>query len=457
MKLSFQGAAEGVTGSCHMVETSKGKLLIDCGMFQGERICSKHNLEPFSFDPKEISAVIVTHAHVDHTGRLPLLIARGFTGKIFFTPPTLALSKLILADTQHIMADNAKRCGDPQLYSIEDMEGVGRHAETRNYHEAFEPIPGVTAMFHDAGHILGSSYITVEIPAEETKTGEKMRFVFSGDVGNDDVPILPDTEQLSHADVAIVESTYGDRDHGPTAERTQKLLDTVKKVIDRGGTLLIPAFSIERTQELMYEIDGLIDAGKLPRFPIYLDSPLAIRATELYRHFKEYLTFDRPILSSKDLDFFAFPGLHETLDKDASRAINNDHHAKIIIAGSGMMTGGRILHHLMRYLGDPKNCVLIVGYQANGTLGAAIAQHAKQVNIFSEMIPVRAEVSYIHEFSAHGDRSKVARWLTTEEGSVKKVFLVHGDTDAKISFKAFLEQKIPGEIFIPKLYEVFEF
>lgn len=457
MKLSFQGAAEGVTGSCHMIETSKGKILIDCGMFQGERICSTHNLEPFQFDPKEISAVMITHAHVDHTGRLPLLIARGFTGKIYATPPTLSLAQLILADTQHIMADNAKRCGDPQLYSIEDMMKVGKMAETKNYHEAFEPIPGVIAMFHDAGHILGSSYVTIEIPPEETKTGEKMRFVFSGDVGNDDVPILPDTEQLSHADVAIVESTYGDRDHGATAQRTQKLMEIVAKVMERGGTLLVPAFSIERTQELMYEIDGLIDAGKMPRVPIYLDSPLAIRATELYRHYKSYLTFDRPILSSKDMDFFAFAGLHETLDKDASRAINNVKGPKIVIAGSGMMTGGRILHHLIRYLPDPKNCVLIVGYQAGGTLGAQIATHAKQVNVLGEMIPVRAEVEFIHEFSAHGDRSKIARWLTAEEGAVKKIFLVHGDGSAKTSFKAFLEQKLPGEIFIPKLYESVEF
>ncbi len=457
MRLSFQGAAEGVTGSCYLIETSTGKLLVDCGMFQGERICSKHNFEDFNFDPKEISAVIVTHAHIDHTGRIPQLIKRGFTGPVFFTSPTLALSKIVLEDTAHVMADNAKRCGDPILYSNDEIKTLIDHAQSVNYHEQFSPVSGVTAMFHDAGHILGSAYVSIDILASETQDHQPLRMVFSGDIGNDDVPILPATEPIHRADIAIVESTYGDKDHGATADRSKKLFDYVTKIISRGGTLIIPSFSVERTQELLYELDTLIDAGELPKVKIYLDSPLAIKATQLYRDFKSFLDFNRRLESSHDKDFFSFPNLRETVSVEASKAINNDHHAKIIVAGSGMMTGGRVMHHLMRYLPDEKNGLLIIGYQAFGTLGSKIQQGAKEVRIFGEDIAVRASVETIHEFSAHGDRNKLAGWLVPQEGTIKKVFLVHGDAPVKEAFKVYLEEKIKSEIIIPRLYQLFEF
>ncbi len=457
MFLSFQGATEGVTGSCYLLETSTGKILIDCGMFQGERMCSKHNFEDFNFDPKSISAVIVTHAHVDHTGRIPLLIKQGFTGPVFFTAPTLALSRIILEDTEHVMKDNSKRCGDPILYTKDDVAKLVAQSQVANYHEQFVPAPGITAMFHDAGHILGSSYVTIDVPAEETEGGQPLRLVFSGDIGNDDVPILPATEPIHRADVAVVESTYGDQDHGATADRSKKLFDYVTTVIGRGGTLIIPSFSVERTQELLYELDTLIEAGHLPKVKIYLDSPLAIKATQYYRDFKSYLDFSRRATTGGDHDFFSFPNLHETASVEASKAINENHHAKIIIAGAGMMTGGRVLHHLMRYLPDAKNGLLIVGYQAFGTLGSKIQQGAKEVTIFGEKIEVRASVETIHEFSAHGDRAKLAGWLVPQEGKIKKVFLVHGDAPVKEAFKKYLEEKIDSEIIIPRLFQQFEF
>jgi metallo-beta-lactamase family protein len=426
-------------------------------MFQGERMCSKHNFEDFNFDPQSISAVIITHAHVDHTGRIPLLIKQGFTGPIYCTAPTLALAKIVLEDTEHVMADNSKRCGDPILYTKDDIRVLVERTEVTNYHEQFSPAPGVTAMFHDAGHILGSSYVTIDVPESETADHQPRRLVFSGDIGNDDVPILPATEPLHRADIAIVESTYGDQDHGRTADRSKKLFDYVTKVINRGGTLIIPAFSVERTQELLYELDGLIEAGHLPKVKIYLDSPLAIKATQFYRDFKSYLDFDRRVLAGGDQDFFSFPNLHETASVEASKAINEDKHAKIIIAGAGMMTGGRVLHHLMRYLPDEKSGVLIIGYQAYGTLGSKIQQGAKEVRIFGEKVEVRAGVETIHEFSAHGDRAKLAGWLVPQESRINQVFLVHGDPPVKEAFKKYLEQKIDSEIIIPRLFQQFEF
>lgn len=457
MRLSFHGAVEGVTGSCYLLETSQGKILVDCGMFQGERMCSKHNFEDFDFDPKAIAAVIVTHAHVDHTGRIPLLIRQGFSGPVYFTRPTAALSRIILEDTEHVMADNSKRCGDEILFGKKDIAELFLQAKGLNYHEEFSPVPGVTAMFHDAGHILGSSYVTIDVPGAETKDGQPLRLVFSGDIGNDDVPILPATEPIHRADIAIVESTYGDKDHGVTADRSKKLFDFVTKVIDRGGTLIIPSFSVERTQELLYELDTLIDKGELPKVQIYLDSPLAIKATQLYRDFKSFLDFNRRTTTSRDQDFFSFANLHETVTVEASKAINSDENPKIIIAGSGMMTGGRVMHHLQRYLSDPKSGVLIIGYQAYGTLGSRIQQGAEEVTIFGEVIPVRASIETIHEFSAHGDRTKLAGWLTPQEGMIKKIFLVHGDEPVKVAFKEFLGQRMKGEIIIPRLFQLFEF
>jgi metallo-beta-lactamase family protein len=446
MKLSFHGATEEVTGSCFLLETAAGNVLIDCGMKQGERMCMLRTLDPFSFDVHKIVAVVVTHAHFDHTGRLPELIAQGYTGPIYMTPPTKALADIILEDSLGIMAENAERCGDPLPYTKVHKDAVFAQTQGMNYHTAFEPVPGVSVMFHDAGHILGSAFVSVDV--------EGKRLVFSGDLGNNDVPILPDTEPLHRADVVVCESTYGDRDHEPMSLRSEKLRAFATKVLARKGTLLIPAFSVERTQELLYELELLVSEGKLPKVPVYLDSPLAIRATSVYRHFSQYLKVDHPLLARGD--FFSFPGLHETLSAEESKKINDDRGAKIIIAGNGMMTGGRILHHLLRYLNDEHTGLLIIGFQAPGTLGRKILNKSPHVHIFGQEIIVRAEIAVIESFSAHGDRAKIARWLHPEEGSVQKIFLVHGEDATKMSFASYLHASTSAEVIIPRLHQVFE-
>lgn len=441
MKISFFGAAREVTGSCFLVETANSRLLIDCGMFQGERLNEKRNGQPFDFDVHSLDAVVVTHAHLDHTGRLPVLVDQGFNGPIYWTEPTMALSRLVLEDAFEIMEDNARRCGDPTLYQRDDLDKVFKLGVSLGFHQA-QKIGDFSVMLHDAGHILGSAYVSVE--------AEGKRWVFSGDIGNDDVPILGDTEPISQADFVVCESTYGHRLHEPTALRQTILEEVIKSVIDQNGTLLVPAFSIERTQELLFELNRL-EPNLSKRLPILLDSPLAIRATSLYRQYASYLLFDTPILSEPDCDFFSFPGLRETLTVEESKKINDLPSPKLVIAGSGMMTGGRILHHLRRELSKPQTTLLIIGYQAQGTLGRRLYERVPKVTIFGEQIPVKAAVKAIGAFSAHGDRDKLTRWLQPTEGPLPaKIFLVHGDDDAQQSFAGHLRRELKSEVIIPE-------
>jgi len=455
MQLSFHGAVEEVTGSCFLVETSKAKILVDAGMKQGERICVTRSLDPFGFDVTKLDAVLVTHAHFDHTGRLPELIKLGYKGPIYMTAPTKALADIILEDSLKIMKENAERCGDPVPYSPEDKQMAISLIRGIGYHTEFEAAPGIKAMFHDAGHILGSSFVSLDIEERVMENGKPMRIIFSGDIGNEHIPILPETEPIHSADVVVCESTYGTTIHEPAAMRKIMLAEFAQKVFKRGGTLIIPAFSIERTQELLYEFDTLLLEKKIPSVPIYLDSPMAIRATAVYRHFQQYLHFDHPVMGA-DNDFFSFPSLRETMSTEESKLINADRRPKIIIAGNGMMTGGRVLHHLKRHVSDPLSGVLVVGYQAKGTLGRRILDREKTVRIYGEEYPVRAEVLAIEAFSAHGDKEKLLRWLHPEEGKVSKIFLVHGENPVKASFAEYLQKSLSAEIIIPQLAQSFE-
>lgn len=455
MHLSFHGGVEEVTGSCFLLETAKAKILIDCGMKQGERVCVNQSLNNFNFDPSSLTAVFVTHAHFDHTGRLPELVRNGYRGKIYLTAPTKALASLILDDSIKIMKENAKRCGDPVPYSEEDKDQAQALMQGVNYHTQLEVAPGVRAMFHDAGHILGSSFLTIEVDEVKNERGQPYRIAFSGDLGNDHAPILPPTESISRADTVVCEATYGDRLHEPPEMRKKKLIEFVTRVINRRGTLLIPAFSIERTQELLYEFDTLLLDKKIPEVPIYLDSPLAIRATEAYRHYKQFLKFDHPVMGP-DGDFFSFPNLRETMNTEESKLINQDHRPKIIIAGNGMMTGGRIMHHMLRYLDDSLSGILVVGYQARGTLGRKILERVPEVKIYRQNVAVRAEVMEIEAFSAHADQAKLIRWLQPQEGKVENIFLVHGDTEAKQLLASKLEREYSAKIIIPRQAQTVE-
>lgn len=452
MRLTFYGAVESVTGSCFLLETPKGKLLIDCGMHQGERMCSKVNLEPFGFQPEHVDAVIVTHAHFDHTGRLPDLVKQGYKGKIFMTPPTKGLMELVLEDSVHIMAENSKKCGDPVVYEKQDLHNMLEQVVTIPYHHISTAFDGVTIEFFDAGHILGSSFVRVVVD----DAGESKTLIFSGDVGNDDVPILPDTEVRPAADYVICESTYGAKEHEKAEVREPMLANFVKKVIGRNGTLIIPAFSVERTQELLFALDQLLQRGEIPSIPMYLDSPLAIRATELYRFFSDYLSFNHPAAPGKDGDWFRFPSLTETLTVDASKIINDDNRPKVIIAGNGMMTGGRVLHHMARYIDDPKSGLLIIGYQADHTLGRKIQNGATQINIYGEPHEVRAELLTIDAFSAHGDQKKLTTFVRGNGALPKQVFLVHGEGSTKDAFATHLRASLGVDVQIPHVMQTYE-
>ncbi len=447
MKISFHGAAEGVTGSCTLLKTkdTSGKehqFLFDCGMFQGEHMCGTSNMDTFGFDPKQIEAVFVTHPHADHTGRLPKLVSEGFSGPIYTTPPCAGLAKLVLEDAHHIMSEEAEKCGSSVLYELDDLQTTFKSVKMVGYHEEINPAPGMKVYFHDAGHVLGSAYITIET--------EGKRVVFSGDIGNDDVPILPKTEPISRADIVICESTYGHRVHEPMAERQTKLRAALERTIANKSVLLIPAFSIERTQELLYALDQILEHDLKTNIPIFLDSPMAIKATQLYRDFKQYLQFDTPILGEGDRDFFSFKNLRETLTVAESKSINDVPPPKVIIAGSGMMSGGRIMHHLIRYLPNPKTTLLIIGYQAKGTIGRRIYEGAKKVVIYGEEVKVGAQTDGIGAFSAHGDMNKLTRWLQPEDGKIpSKIFLTHGDPEAKEIFATHLRHELKTEVVIP--------
>lgn len=449
MRLSFHGAVREVTGSCHLVETDAGRILLDCGMYQSWKYADERNQAPFGFDPTSIDAVFISHAHADHTGRLPKLIHDGFRGPIYMTPPTRPLARLIFEDSYHIMKENHKRDGDPMLYDEDDIDLVLKQTRPANYHELVEPLPGVSVMNHDAGHILGSAYISLE---EHGK-----RLVFSGDLGNNETPILPDHERISSADYILTESTYGHRIHETATARRDVLRKAVEEIIRRKGVLMIPAFSIERTQELLFELDQILLHEISTDIPIFLDSPLAIKATAVYRNYQHYLLFDTSILHEPDRDFFTFPNLRETLTTEESKAILDVPPPKIIIAGSGMMSGGRIMHHLKNYLPGSQNQLLIIGYQAGGTLGRKLYEGGKQVRIYGDDVMVQAGVSAMGSFSAHADQDQLTKWLQPENGKKpEKIFLVHGDEEAKEVFATHLRHNLGPEVLVPEFGSVYD-
>ncbi len=447
MQITFYGAAREVTGSCNLLEVGGGlfgskpktKILIDCGMFQGSDFNEGKNSDPLPFDPQTLNAVIVTHAHLDHVGRLPLLIKGGYSGHFYATPATIELAQLIMEDALSIMEYNNRKFGSPILYDTTDIAGVMQGFKPLDYYQDFE-LPGlsdkVKIKFYEAGHIFGSVF--VEIQAD----GKKV--VFSGDIGNVDVPILRDTDVLpSNVDAVVCESTYGDRNHEPLSTRQKLLEDMIAQAIGRGGVLMIPSFSLERTQELLYDLNDLTDhQGRLPRVPIYLDSPLAINATKVYRKYTQYYDEGaRDWLISGD-DLFQFRGLTMCETREESKKINATPGPKIIIAGAGMMNGGRILHHAMRYLSDDKNTLLIIGYQAYGTLGRQILDKKSPVIIMGEKVPVHCAIKSIGAFSAHGDQDKIMDWIGGGDTVPKKVFLNHGEPPASEALAKRLSEEL---------------
>ncbi|MBP7006317.1 MBL fold metallo-hydrolase [Patescibacteria group bacterium] len=442
MNINFFGAAREVTGSCYLVETPQTRILVDCGLFQGCMFCEARNLEAFPFDPSTIDAVVVTHAHLDHTGRLPKLIKGGFKGPIYATPPTVPLAKLVLEDANHILQEELKKFARPIPYAPEDVMKTLTMFKTLEYDHTTK-IGDLSFRFRDAGHIFGSAF------AELVEAGGA-RVAFSGDLGNEHVPILRETAQLSAMDAVVMESTYGNRIHEDESTRVGKLRDIIVRTAQRNGVLVIPAFAIERTQQLLFEMSRLVEQKAIPQIDVYLDSPMAIHVTEVMKEFPQYYDPEAKALAAKGEDFFSFPGLKVCLSRDDSQKINEARRPKVIIAGAGMMNGGRILHHLVRYLGDARSTVLIIGYQAAGTLGRDLYERKRTVQVLQEKIEVKAEIASIGAYSAHADQNKLVDWIKTAAGHPEQIFVTHGEEGAAVALATRLEQEMGMKTTAPR-------
>jgi metallo-beta-lactamase family protein len=435
-KLTFLGAAGCVTGSKYLVEAAGKKLLVDCGLFQGTDDLKQRNWNPLPVDPKTIDYLVLTHAHLDHTGWLPVLVRDGYNKTIFANPATIELTGLLLKDSGHLQEEetqdaqkhNWSKHPQPQaLYTSADIDPVLRLLKPMPRSGGFDISPEFHVESYDAGHILGSSSLELTI----TENGKKSVVVFSGDVGRYDQVILNDpmTPAAKQIDLLLCESTYGDREH-PAGDPLQLLGDIVNRVVKRGGSIVIPAFAIGRTQTFMYYLHELENLQKIPKVPVYVDSPMALSATDLYLKHKEDhdLEFTRDEQSGGDpLSVHEF---HLARSAQDSKAINSVKTPCIIISASGMVTGGRVLHHLAQRLGDARNCVILGGFQAEGTRGRALQEGAKTLNLFGQAVPVLAEIVEMGQFSAHAGKSELMRWLTGLQTPPKQVYLTHGEPQA---------------------------
>ena len=450
MKITFNGAAKTVTGSCHLIETDNVKFLLDCGLFQGKDEIEELNRR-FSFEPEEIDFVILSHGHLDHCGRLPLLVKRGFRGRIFAIKGTIDIARLILMDAAQVMEENLKtenrrrlREGLPLkelLYTLDDVFDVFDFFVPVKYCE-WQEVKGVRFRLKDAGHILCSSFIELEI--------EGRKVLFSGDVGAKGKPLIKEPEVPEKSDVVLIETTYGDREHKSYEESVKEFEEAVLETFKRGGVVLIPTFALERAQDVIYLLKKMYEEGKLPKCKVFVDSPLAISITRVFKRHRECL---RENVRSRDI--FDFPYLEFTRTVEESKRINEYRGVGVIIAGNGMCTGGRILHHLKHRLWDKRNSIIFVGYQAEGTLGREIVEGAKKVKIFNEKVAVKAKVYTINGFSSHAGRSELFNWLKEGVKENSRVFLVHGEERAANSFAALVRSRLNLQPAIPELFSSF--
>ena len=467
MKIQFNGAARTVTGSCFLVELGDVKFLVDCGAFQGYDVEDLNN-EAFPFDPASIDYVFLTHAHYDHCGRLPKLVKHGFKGRIISTQPTRDLAKIVLLDSAKIQQEDfegwevrAKKNNsvdeegieaNKPMYSEIDVEATMELFEIYPYGNSVKLRDNLEFRMRDAGHILGSSMFELWV---KTEAGRDRKLVFSGDIGQPGARIIKDPDYIREADYVICESTYGNRLHKSKDETVLELLSIIKKAQEEGGNILIPSFAIERTQELLYELNLFVENNLLENLEVYLDSPMASKATEVFKMYPNFYDEDARRLLEKGDNPFEFPGFKITESVDDSKRLI-DKHGVVIIAGSGMCTGGRIVHHLKNNLANPKTNVVIVGYQVEGTLGRRLVESEPTVKIFGEEIEVNAQIHTLGGFSAHADQRDLRYWLRGFGHNPKKIFMVHGDKEISIGFATNIRQELRLDVEVPNLKEVFE-
>ena len=448
MKITFHGAAQTVTGSQHLLNINGHTLLLECGFFQGRRQESYERNQRFPYNPNQIDAVILSHAHIDHSGNLPNLVKRGFDGMIYCTPATAHLANIMLLDSGHIQESDAEYVnkkqrlrGEPPvkpIYTFSDAGQVAQHFAAKSYNQTFEPIPGVTATLIDAGHILGSAAILLDIEEK----GRKIRLWFSGDIGRRDLPLIRDPELPDKADILIMESTYGDKQHDNPELAFNELREVVSKTLARGGKVIVPAFAVGRTQELVYWLHQMIDQGDIPPIPIIVDSPLAINASEVFSLHPE--CFDEEtkefIRQDRHHELFGFKHLIYTRSVEESKALNNRDEPMVIISASGMAEVGRILHHLKNNIENPLNTILIVSWQAPHTLGRRLADRETEIKIFGETYHRQAEVSTIGGLSSHAGQSFLMEYAQAVKSTVKQIFLVHGEEKQAMTLKSKLTE-----------------
>ena len=457
VSLTFWGAARNVTGSRHLLHANGEQLLLDCGLFQGRRAEANQQNRELPFRAKDIAAVVLSHAHMDHAGNLPTLVKRGFRGKIHCTPATADLIDVMLRDSAHIQERDAewlnkrRKRGQEKvepLYALKDVERCLKLVEPQRYRTPFSVRPGVTATFRDAGHILGSAFVELELAA--SVTGDRpLRLVFSGDLGRKHLPILKDPEQPGAADVLIMESTYGDRFHEDIRGAEDALGAVVERTAKRGGKVVIPAFSVGRSQEIVYELHRLMSAGEIPELPVYIDSPLTAKVSQIFARHEECFDAETWAILSKGGDPFGFERMRYVESVEESKRLNNHQGPCVIISASGMCEAGRVLHHLANTVEDERNTVLIVGFQASHTLGRRLEEKARRVRILGSEFVVNAEVVALHAYSAHADKLDLLRFYEGMREKPGQIFLVHGEERQSEALADALREKGATRVEVP--------
>lgn len=448
MKITFCSGAETVTGANFLLDFGTNKILVDCGLVQDSKMSSEINYSDFPYDVHTIDTLLVTHAHLDHVGRIPKLIKSGFKGKIISTRETRELAQIVLEDAAGILLREAENEGREPIFRLEDVPEIFNNWSTYSYHETFSVTDKVTAQMKDAGHILGSSMYEISF--------EGKKFLFTGDLGNSPSPLLRDTEMAGDVDFIVMESVYGDRNHESKDERDDKFKQVILDTIQRGGTLVIPAFSIERTQVLLYELNNLVEKHEIPSVPVFVDSPMAINVTNVYKNSTDLFNDSIKQQISRGDDVFDFKKLRFTISSQESKEINMIKGPKIILAGSGMSVGGRVISHEARYLPDARNTILLVGYQSVGSIGRELVDGAKEVNIHGNNIGVKAKIETIFGFSAHKDSDHLVDFVQSASDRLKKVFVVMGELKASMFLAQRIRDQLGIQSFTPTIGESVE-